>query len=418
MRAPTEMKSEHIYLRLNRALYGLKQASREWNLLITRTLIELGFKQLTSESCIFIYNSNSMHILLALYVDDMIIGINDNSSADWLFQQLSKHFVVKQNKLTRCLGLDIKHDLDIGTLTLSRDDYSASLISQYGHLITHLPFTSTCLPEGITLSLSQCPHNDEEKTAMADKPFRQILGKLNYYTCTLRADINFAVNYLARFMVNFCAEHWNSLLHLLAYLRDYPYAYISYKNPFEIVYSIDGNTHHMEANRLYCFVDADFASSDIDSRRSVTGYIVFFNGGIISWKSSLQRRTSSSSTEAEYRALHDACRECVWLTRILDELGYAHTSPIIMFEDNTSTIAATQNPVAHSKLKHLETVYHQIRDFIADGKVSVTHIETEYQLADLLTKNQPVQRHHQLTNSIIQILPAVHANVCFGSTLM
>jgi F0F1-type ATP synthase gamma subunit len=85
-----------------------------------------------------------------------------------------------------------------------------------------------------------------------------------------------------------------------------------------------------------------------------------------------------------------------------------------MFEDNTSTIAATQNPVAHSKLKHLETVYHQIRDFIADGKVSVTHIETEYQLADLLTKNQPVQRHHQLTNSIIQILPAVHANVCFG----
>jgi hypothetical protein len=48
MLAPKEMNSEHIYLKLNRALYGLKQASREWNLLITSTLKELGFKQLTS----------------------------------------------------------------------------------------------------------------------------------------------------------------------------------------------------------------------------------------------------------------------------------------------------------------------------------------------------------------------------------
>jgi hypothetical protein len=159
----------------------------------------------------------------------------------------------------------------------------------------------------------------------------------------------------------------------------------------------------MEVNRLYCFVDADFASSDIEKRRSVTGYVIFLNGGIISWKSALQRRTSSSSTEAEYRALHDAARECIWLTRIMLELGHPHLSPIIMFEDNTSTIAATQNPVAHSKLKHLETIYHQIRDFINDNQIIVTHIDTEDQLADLFTKNQPPKRHHKLISSILQI---------------
>jgi hypothetical protein len=251
---------------------------------------------------------------------------------------------------------------------------------------------------------------------MIDKPYRQILGKLNYYTCTLRADINFAVNYLARFLVNPGEAHWNALLHLVAYIRDFPKAYISYKNPQYIQYTIDDQLYHMEANRLYCFVDADFASSDNDNRRSVTGYVIFFNSGIISWKSSLQRRTSSSSTEAEYRALHEACRECIWLTRILDELGYSHTAPIIIFEDNTSTIAATQNPVAHSKLKHLDTIYHQIRDFIADGQVIVTHIETEFQLADLLTKNQPVERHHRLANSIIQLVPAAHASLHFRSS--
>jgi hypothetical protein len=166
----------------------------------------------------------------------------------------------------------------------------------------------------------------------------------------------------------------------------------------------------MEPNRLYCFVDADFASSDVDERLSVTGFVVFFNGGIISWRSSLQRRVSASTTEAEYRALHEACKECIWLTRILSEIGYKHASPIIVFEDNTSTIAATKNPVAHSKLKHLDTIYHQIRDFIRDGQVIVTHIETQNQLADLLTKNHPPERHEFLVNNILRVIPT-HASI-------
>jgi hypothetical protein len=241
---------------------------------------------------------------------------------------------------------------------------------------------------------------------MKDKPYRQIIGKLNYYTCTIRADINFAVNYLARFMDNPGIPHWNALLHLLAYIRDYPYASITYRVPQNSTFSLDGSILTIEQDTLYCFVDADFASSDVDNRRSVTGYLIFFNSGIISWKSSLQRRTSASSTEAEYRALHEACKECVWLTNILRELGFDHQSPVFIFEDNTSTIAATQNPVAHSKLKHLDTIYHQIRDFIHDGKVIVTHIDTANQLADLLTKSLSITRHHQLVQNIMEIRPA------------
>jgi F0F1-type ATP synthase gamma subunit len=91
------------------------------------------------------------------------------------------------------------------------------------------------------------------------------------------------------------------------------------------------------------------------------------------------------------------------LANILEELGYPHLSPMIIFEDNTSTIAATQNPVAHSKLKHLDTIYHQVRDFIQDGKITVTHIPTQFQIADLLTKLQTPQRHHELTSSILTL---------------
>ncbi len=46
--------------------------------------------------------------------------------------------------------------------------------------------------------------------------------------CVLRVDINFAVNYPARFMNSPGPEHWYCLLHLLAYLRQCPIARITY----------------------------------------------------------------------------------------------------------------------------------------------------------------------------------------------
>jgi hypothetical protein len=310
---------------------------------------------------------------------------------------------VKQNKLTRCLGFNIEHDSNNGTLTLSKNDYAENLVTEYNQYISKIPFQSVPIPDSITLSKAQSPKNDSERLQMEQLPYRQILGKLNYFTCTLRADIAFAVNLLARFMDNPGNDHWLALLNVLAYIRDHPYAYITYRNPTNRYYSMDAEYYRMEPNQLYCFVDADFASSDLEHRRSVTGYVIFFNDGIINWKSILQRRTSSSSTEAEFRALHEACKECIWLMNILTELGYTNVSPVLMFEDNTSTIAATKNPVAHSKLKHLDTIYHQVRDFIDLGQVKISHIDTNNQLADLLTKLHSSQRHHELNNHIISI---------------
>jgi hypothetical protein len=263
MLAPKEMDFEQPYLKLLRALYGLKQASREWHLHVSKIIKQIGFTQLTSESCIFVKRSNGI-IILALYVDDMIIGSDHNSNIEWLYDQLSKHFVVKQNKLTRCLGLDVNHNTRTQSITLSRNDYSENIISEYNELIRHLPMTHTCLPEGTVLSRSQCPSNTQDAEIMKNKPYRQIIGKLNYYTCTIRADICFAVNYLARFMDNPGIEHWNCLLHLLAYIRDYPYACITYKPPDNLWFLLDGERVSVKPDTLYCFVDADFATSDPD----------------------------------------------------------------------------------------------------------------------------------------------------------
>ena len=393
----------NTYLKLLKALYGLKQAGREWNSMITKFLLSIGFLQLRSDSCLFIYVMNQIYIILALYVDDMIVAAKLRANCDWLYDQLSKQFKVTRNTLTRCIGMDILHDTQSRTLRLHRHDYINTLITRYDDLIKHIPnnTVTTPLPDNLQLSTTQGQQTNFEKETMAKLPYREILGKLNYITCLIRADISFATNYLARFMTNPGPPHWNALLHLLAYLRDNPYAEITYGQPENVKYILNDYTYSMEPNRLYCFVDADFASSDLDTRRSVTGYVIFFNGGIVSWRSALQRRTSASSTESEYRSLHEACKECIWLTNILKEFGLKSPPPVVMFEDNTSTIAATQNPVSHSKLKHLDTIYHQVRDFVKDGQVIITHISTENQLADIFTKSLNSSKTQNLSHQIL-----------------
>ena len=43
-------------------------------------------------------------------------------------------------------------------------------------------------------------------------------------------------------------------------------------------------------------------ASDIDARKSVTGYLMFLNGGPVSWKASCQGGVTLSSSEAEFVA--------------------------------------------------------------------------------------------------------------------
>ncbi|GKB51624.1 retrovirus-related pol polyprotein from transposon TNT 1-94 [Tanacetum coccineum] len=57
-----------------------------------------------------------------------------------------------------------------------------------------------------------------------------------------------------------------------------------------------------------------------------------------------------------------------------------------IFCDNTSAIAISNNPVLHSRMKHIDIRYHFIRDHILKGYIELHFIPTQYQLADIFTK--------------------------------
>ena len=137
---------------------------------------------------------------------------------------------------------------------------------------------------------------------------------------------------------------------------------------------------------LVCFSDASYAFVN-EMSRSITGYLFKIAGGPISWKSYRQHSVASSTMEAEYMALSDASRELVWLRNLYgDCTGRAITSPTVIYEDNEACIHITKNPSISDKSKHIQVRYHVVRSHYESGELTLKHIGTDKQQADIFTK--------------------------------
>ncbi|RVX19694.1 Retrovirus-related Pol polyprotein from transposon TNT 1-94 [Vitis vinifera] len=120
-----------------------------------------------------------------------------------------------------------------------------------------------------------------------------------------RPDISHAVGVVNRFMSRPGKQHWEAVKWILRYVKG----------------SLDTCLCFTGASlKLQGYVDADFAS-DIDSRKSTTGFVFTLGGTAISWASNLQKIVTLSTTEAEYVAATEAGKEMIWLHGFLDELG-------------------------------------------------------------------------------------------------
>ena len=80
------------------------------------------------------------------------------------------------------------------------------------------------------------------------------------------------------------------------------------------------------------YVDSDFAS-DLDERKSLTGYVFTLSGSVISWKSTLQSTVALSTTKVEYMAATEAVKEAIWLKGLVGDLGLQQDDSVV-FCDN------------------------------------------------------------------------------------
>jgi hypothetical protein len=68
--------------------------------------------------------------------------------------------------------------------------------------------------------------------------------------------------------------------------------------------------------------------------------------------------------------------------------------------DNKSTISLVKNPVHHDRSKHIDVIYHMIREYEQTGQIAVDFIRTEEQLGDILAKPLCKIKFKELCNKI------------------
>jgi len=211
----------------------------------------------------------------------------------------------------------------------------------------------------------------EEGSLLANpQPYRALVGSLLYLTIT-RPNISFSVGLVSRFMQSPRKPHLEAAKKILKYVNSTLDMSLFFEK--KITSSLVG------------FTDADFRE-DLDDRRSTSGYVFLIDGTSISWCSKKQNSVSLSTTETEYKAAALAAQECIWLQRLANDLHLPITKPTALFGDNQSTLKLTNNPVFHTRTKHIEIEHHFIREKVLDNIIDALEVRSEENTADIFTK--------------------------------
>ncbi|PKU87036.1 Retrovirus-related Pol polyprotein from transposon TNT 1-94 [Dendrobium catenatum] len=366
-------RPDHV-CKLNKAIYGLKKAPRQWYNTFTSFLVTLGFSHSQADPSLLIYRKDQVQIFLLVYVDDILIAGNDSKHLHFILSKLNTEFSMKHlGNVHEFLGINItKTDT---SYFLSQAKYAYSILLQAELQNCNALANPNC---------TKMPTDTTDVRFLNDPTrYRSIIGSLQYLTLT-RPDISYSVNILSQHMHDPLPPHFYLLKRLLRYIR----GTLHYGLPITKSNLI-----------LKSFSDADWAGDPI-TRKSTSGYCSFLGDTLISWTVKKQRTVSRSSTESEYRALAALTTDIVWLRRLLTKFGISQNYPTDLYCDNMSAIALANNPIFHSRTKHIEIDQKFLRDHIQLNNIRLHPISTIDQVADIFTKSLSTPRFTTLRSKL------------------
>ena len=373
---PAQSKDSYV-CKLEKGLYGLKQAGRQWNLKLLDVIVNLGFVQCMSDSCLFVKQQNKELIILLVFVDDILIVSNLPVLINIVVRQLANAFTLSDlGPVSWFLGFKI--DLSPHCVIMSQASYCRNIVQRFGFESCN----ASRVPSRTDLRLSY-NHNNSPITYAYSYP--SAIGSLIYAVCGTRIDLSSSVSSVARFMSNPSIEHYRAV--------DVIFRYLAHTCDLSLRYC--GNNMN-----LVGLCDATWGE-DLDDRKSVSGFVFLLNGAPVAWSTQKQPTVALSTQEAEYMSMSAACRELVWLRSLLKELGFPQQHPTKLYVDNKPAIALAKDPVQHKRNKHIDIRHHYVRELIKDKKVSLEWLSTSDMLADFLTKPLGYNKFSKCRNSLM-----------------
>lgn len=225
---------------LRKAIYGLKQGSRSWNIKLDKAFKQLNLKQSRFDSCIYSFYSSTKLIIVAIFVDDLIVFSNSIDYLKILKKGLQKVCTLKDlGPLRRCLGINVHRNRAKGIIELDQSDYIDSLLAKFGMEECRSVSTPMDMKSSSNGSPSQSNFN------LDSIPYQNAVGSLLYLVQATRPDLAYALSTISQFNQNFDESHWAMVKRVLRYVQG--------TKDLRLRYASNGDC------RLTCYCDASHA---------------------------------------------------------------------------------------------------------------------------------------------------------------
>nr|GEV82818.1 retrovirus-related Pol polyprotein from transposon TNT 1-94 [Tanacetum cinerariifolium] len=330
----------HVY-KLKKALYGLNQAPRAWYDELSTFLLQNHFFKGTTDPTLFIRCFDNDILVVHVYVDDILFGSTHLRYTQVFFDLMKSRFEMSMmGEMKFFLGLQVNQS-SCG-IFINQSNYVLEILKKYR--------MESCDPIGTPMKIKDKLDLDQNGTSVNTTKYRSMIGALMYLTSS-RPDIVHATCLYARYQAKTTEKHLKEVKRIFHYLRG----------------TINTGLWYTKDSgfELTGFSYADYARCK-DTFKSTSGGAQFLGKKLVSWSSKKQDCTALSTVKAEYVSL-SAC-----------------------------SIAISCNPVQHSRTKHIDVLYHFIKEHVEKGLIELYFVKTDYQLADLFTKALPTDRFNYL----------------------
>ena len=377
-------------LLLLKSIYGLVQSARVYFKTFKRAMDKINFRQSEMDPCLFIRKCNDgSYVYLAVWVDDCLIVGND-AEIQQVLKDIKKHFnITTKETLDDYLSCEILINRKKNSIWIGQPDMIKKIESKFGEWVSHLKPTTTPGPPHIGV---QRPKEDEERLNQDDqKRYRSGVGALLYMVKYSRPDLSNITRELSKCMTDANEEAEKVLKRVLKFVIDTK----EYGLKMEPTFPSGNEIFDWD---LVVYTDADWAG-DKESRKSVSGFVIFLLGCAIAWRSKQQTSVSLSSAESEYYALSEAAREIKFLVQLLESMYVKVKKPVICRIDNVGAMFMAENITTSQRSKHIDIRARFVTKMLDDKDLEIMFVKSEENLADGFTKNvnEKVFKEHTST---------------------
>lgn len=365
----------NVRVKLLKSLYGERQAARLWSEKLNKILLEIGFESCPDMPTLYRLVDGDGEIIVITHVDDGLVVSDSLERIKWLHGQLNDKLreVKRTAPVLKFLGCLHSYDRDAGKLKLSQEHYINDL---------DINGKPSDLPMAPNLKLRTQSPNPKNPSLLPET------GKLRYLADRTRWDIATAVGEVssggAKDPSDKHVETCDKIKRYLLGTADYG-LFLGGNGPLF----------------MFAFSDAQYMTdSTCKSRLGGCIFLGLDSGAFYSFSTN-STLVAQSSTHSEIMAIFKTVRYIIHTRNLLKFLGRECTEPTTIYVDNKSAIEICNELKNPAKTGSINMQIQTIREHLNNKEIKLVFIPTRLNVADVLTKSLPRERHDYHTHKLL-----------------